>query len=103
MLSDSFFPPQVSTDGFQLDSVWACLARAKHTDGQDLFSLLGKVARLVITIPHSDAGEERLFSIIQKNRSESRQWLNAETTLEFNIITINTNYVGGYRSESRAI
>ena len=87
MLSDSFLPEDVGKDGFKLDSIWAFLARAKHADGQEWFSLLSKVARLVATIPHSNAGEERTFSMIRKNRSESRPWLNAETTVASIIIT----------------
>ena len=60
---------------------WAFLAKAKHANGQEWLPLFGKVARLVVTIPHSNAGEERIFSMIRKNRSESRLWPNAETTL----------------------
>ena len=87
MLTDSFLPEDVGKDGFKLDTGWVFLARAKHADGQEWFPLLSKVARLVATIPHSNAGEERVFSMIRKNRSESRPWLNAETTLASIIMT----------------
>ena len=36
------------------------------------FSKLGKVAKVVLTIPHSNAGEERVFSVIKTHDSESR-------------------------------
>ena len=36
-------------------------------DGRKRFPILSKVALLVLTIPHSNAGEERVSSMIKKN------------------------------------
>ena len=35
------------------------------------FKLLFEVVRIVLTIPHSNAGIERLFSLVNKNKNES--------------------------------
>jgi len=35
------------------------------------FDLLFKVAEVVMTIPHSNAGKERIFSLINKNKTPS--------------------------------
>ena len=40
-----------------------------------------KVALLVLTIPHSNAGEERVFSMIKKNLTSLRSCLDQEETL----------------------
>ena len=40
-----------------------------HTENALLFPRLWKVVRLILTIPHSNAEEERVFSIIRKNKT----------------------------------
>ena len=45
------------------------------------FYLLFKVAQTVMTIPHSNAGEERIFSLINKNKTPSHSSLQADETL----------------------
>ena len=45
------------------------------------FPLLSTVARLVLVIPHSNAGEERVFSLINKNKTSSRPSLALDGTL----------------------
>ena len=45
------------------------------------FKHLPKVAGLVVVLPHSNAGEERLFSIVRKNKTESRALMKLEGTL----------------------
>ena len=40
-----------------------------------------KIAGLVLVLPHSNAGEERLFSIVRKNKTESRASMRLEGTL----------------------
>ena len=46
-----------------------------------MFRYLQKVAELVLVLPHSNAGEERLFSIIGKNKTESSSSLKLDGTL----------------------
>ena len=46
---------------YSMDVVWVHLAIRTNTDGSCQFTLLSKVAHLVLTIPHSNAAEERMF------------------------------------------
>ena len=65
-----------------MDDLWAYLRNLKEL-GTANFQLneLFAVAEVVLTIPHSDAGEERLFSLINKNKTPSRDSLQQEGTL----------------------
>ena len=56
-------------------------------DEQKRFSKLSKIVFLVLTIPHSNADEERVFSMIKKNKTAFRPSLDLEETLG-SIITI---------------
>ena len=49
------------------------------------FNLLFKVAEVVMTIPHSNAGEERIFSLINKNKTPSRSSMKLDGILPSNI------------------
>lgn len=51
---------------YRMDTIWAYLSVAKDPDGTSRFSKLAKVARLVLTLPHSNAEEERVFSMVTK-------------------------------------
>lgn len=52
---------------------------------------LQKVAELVIVLPHSNAGEERLFSMVHKNKTDSRASLKLEGTLS-NLLAMKLQY-----------
>ena len=45
------------------------------------FGKLGQVAKTVLVIPHSNAGEERVFLIIRKNKTAFRPSLSVGGTL----------------------
>ena len=47
---------------FRIDMIWAYLMSMKNSGGSLAFELLSKVAKVVLVIPHSNAGEERVFS-----------------------------------------
>lgn len=55
------------------------------------FPCLQKLAELVLVLPHSNAGEERLFSIVRKNKTESRASLKLEGTLS-NLLAMKLHY-----------
>ena len=55
-----------------------------------VFNLLFKVATAVLTIPHSNASEERIFYLINKNKTPSRSSFLLEGTLS-SIIIIKTH------------
>ena len=55
---------------YKMDVIWAYLSTVKNIDGQFIFEWLAKVALLVLTIPHSNAQEERVFSLVTKNKTK---------------------------------
>ena len=66
--------------------VWGYLSTRKNADSSPQFLHLSQVAQLVLTIPHSNAAEERVFSIVRKNKTPFRPNLDTEETLG-NIVT----------------
>ena len=71
-----------SEDPFRVDHLWGYLRVVKTPGTNSLkFDLLFRVAEAVMTIPHSNAGEERIFSLIQKNKTPGRDSLQLDGTL----------------------
>ena len=52
----------------RMDIIWGNLSEDKASCGIKLFPKLSSVALLVLTLPHSNADEERVFSLIKKTR-----------------------------------
>ena len=72
----------------KLDSLWSFIGKMKdHAENTLLFPRLWTVARLILTIPHSNAEEERVFSIVKKNKTFFRLRLDPEKTLA-SIVTV---------------
>ena len=72
----------------KLDSLWRFIEEmTDHAENTLLFPRLWKVVTLILTFPHSDAEEERIFSIVRKNKTCFRQRLDPEETLA-NIVTV---------------
>ena len=55
------------------------------------FCHLQNVAELVVVLPHSNAGEERLFSMVRKNKTDTRSSLKLEGTL-LNLLAMKVQY-----------
>ena len=72
---------------FRIDKLWAYLRTAQYPDGSLIFAKLAKVALLVLTLPHSNAEEERVFSMVTKNKTKFRPNLKLDGTLS-SILTI---------------
>ena len=66
---------------YSMDILWAYLSTMTHVDGSPKFSILAEVAQLVLTIPHSNAAEERVFSLVRKNKTPFRPNLDPDETL----------------------
>ena len=66
----------------RIDMIWGSL--------QEKLPNLSKVALAVLTIPHSNAGEERVFSMIRKNKTDFRSNLDLRKSLS-SIMTIKMN------------
>ena len=53
----------------KLDSLWSFIGEMKdHIKNALLFPRLWKAARLILTIPHSNAEEEQVFSIVRRTK-----------------------------------
>lgn len=71
-----------STTYFRPDILWAFLSTMKFSiTGQLRFKHLSRVAILVLTLPHSNADEERVFSFIKQNKTDFRDSLDLDNTL----------------------
>jgi hypothetical protein len=55
------------------------------------FCYLAKVAEPVLILHHSIAGEERLFSMVRKNKTDSRSSLKLDGTLS-NLMSMKLHY-----------
>ncbi len=71
----------------RLDVLWTFLRSAKNPDVMPRFLRLGAVAEIVLVLPHSNAQEERVFSMMRKNKTAFRPNLKLDGTLQ-NIITV---------------
>ena len=71
----------------RMDVIWGHLSEDKASCGIKRFSKLSIAALLVLTLPHSNADEERVFSLIKKNKTEFRGSL-------CSIITVKMNFDG---------
>lgn len=72
--------PQSVTDSNRADKQWNLLLN--HTDKLDNstpFHHLARLATSVLSIPHSNASAERMFSLVRKNRTEARSSMSTET------------------------
>ena len=72
----------------RMDILWSYLENVKDTvTGQLCFLLLTKVAKLVLTLAHTSADKERVFSLIRKNKTDFRSSLSLDGTLS-SLLTI---------------
>ena len=60
----------------QMDIVWHYIASMKMPDSALRFPCLSRIALLVLTIPHSNAEEGRLFLVVRKNKTTFHSSLN---------------------------
>ena len=70
-----------------MDVVWAHLVARTNADGCSQFTLLSRVAHLVLTIPYSNAAEEHFYFMVRKNKPPFRPNLDPDETLGRIIIT----------------
>ena len=84
---------QLDEDGkivsLRMDVVWGYLGNLKIS-GYPRFQNLNKVAQLVLVLPHSNAEEERAFSLVRKNKTCFRGNLDINRILSA-IMTIKIN------------
>ena len=70
-----------SDSHYRMDVIWNYLSTKKHIDGRAMFGRLFKIAEVILIIPHSNADEERVFSMVRKNKTPFRSSLSLDNTL----------------------
>lgn len=75
------------TNYYRMDVIWHFLSSMRYADNSLKFQRLANIAKLVLVIPHSNAQEERVFSMVRKNKTAFRPSLDPEGTLS-SILTI---------------
>lgn len=70
-----------SSSSFRMDVIWGYLSSLKLGNGSHKFGRISDVAKTVLILPHSNAGEERVFSLIRKNKTAFRPSLQVDGTL----------------------
>ena len=71
----------------RMDIIWHYLSSLKAPDHTARFLRLSMTAMLVILIPHSNMQEERIFSMVRKNKTVFRPNLDPKGTLS-SILTV---------------
>ena len=67
---------------YRVDILWWYIAHMKQPGSSaKRFQHLTRIVEAVLVIPHSNAEEERLFSIVRKNKTDSRSCLGLDGTL----------------------
>lgn len=80
------------------DRQWHLLLIHKSIDGSFPYENLARLALNVLSIPHSNAAAERIFSVVRKNRNECRSLMSNDT-----LNTLLVNKVRQSFSSSRPI
>ena len=65
----------------RMDMVWGYIAYITNTDGSFRFCFVRKLVRLVLVIPHCNAGEERVFNLIKQNKTPTQSSFSTNGTL----------------------
>ena len=72
---------------YRVNILWGYISQMKDCIEKHRFGILFKVIKLVLVLPHSNASEERVFSIVRKNKTTF------PASMEFNnlgsILTVN--------------
>ena len=80
---------------YRADILWWHLAQMLIPEtSAKRFQHLTKVAELVLILPHSNAGEERLFSMVRKNKTDERSRMKLDGTLS-NLLRMKLQYPEG--------
>lgn len=72
-------PPGVLSEGARIDEVWHQLRTWRDVDDSFPYKELATLMLAILTIPHSNADSERLFSVVRKNRTETRSSMSIST------------------------
>ena len=73
-----------NSGNIQIDRIWFFVSEMKNVDGS---YQLEKLSRLILTVPHSNAEEESIFSMTSENKTYFYPNLNSDKTLR-SLITV---------------
>ena len=66
---------------YKMDKIWSEIGSFKNVEGSYRFELLAKVAKYILVILHSNAGEERVFILIRQNITPTKSCLDTNGAL----------------------
>ena len=73
---------------YRIDVLWNYIFQIRKIDSIELkFGRIVQVAKVVLIIPHSNAAEKRVFSMVRKNKTPFRSSLSFDGTLS-SVITV---------------
>ena len=58
---------------------WGAIAKIKNAVGEIKYPLLSILMKSILSVPHSNADSERIFSMVKKNHTEFRASMNVKT------------------------
>ena len=70
-----------SVSHHRMDMIWSFIHTICNNDGSKRFEKLFKVVNIILTIPHSNASEERVFNLVKLNKTPTRSCLDPNGTL----------------------
>lgn len=74
----------------RIDLAWHKISQMKGTNGELKYDVLSKFIKMILVIPHSNAEDERIFSIVRKNLNEYRPNLSSSTLSDIIVEKMNT-------------
>jgi hypothetical protein len=95
-LEEQFLEYQVADLGEvpeRIDEAWAQLSAKTDFSGRKEYDILARVMLGILTIFHANADCERIFSVVRKNKTESRPSLQLAT---LNALLTRKVYMGAY-------
>jgi len=63
----------------EIDEMWKNILESKNFDGTKIFSNLEPLVEIVLSLPHSNAEAERIFSIVTDIKNKKRNRLANDT------------------------
>ena len=96
-LEQQFLAYQIATDippAERIDIQWHLISQQKDSKDQLKFDALARVMSVILTIPHSNADCERVFSLVRKTRTENRASMSNETLESLVIQKVTSQHQG---------
>ena len=100
LLHDSEIPPAIWEEAhtgdddlyYKVDVLWGYICKMQCIGSSELrFPRLIEVAKAVLVIPHFNASEERIFSMVRKNKTPFRPSLGVDRTL-LSLLTVKLGF-----------